>query len=957
MKHRIKTMKKNTLARRLFLPMVLIVCLYALIFMGMVWYGGVFSQLKDNEIERIQQSLNLKVTDLEEQFESCWANEKIYEKLLAECKTTKEVSLQMAERLNELAEIEEVRGAYIFYNNGSCYYVRKNEAGEKEAAYGSEVLLEQAGVPKSPQWKAGSGGDMSVCPGYGKIVQAIERNQESDEFFYACADTTYLQEQPSQTAVTFSVPALSENGSIWAVVGMELSEECLYDILADPDVQGTYLLGVQDAEKSYIEQAVMEGDSFQEKLKEQNGIWLVKDSAKDDRLYRMASEGTNHIPYVLTKKVAFYKDNSAFSQEAWLLCAIVEENELLGSVNRMKKAIISAILIASFIGVFALFFLSRILTKPITALVNNLNELDPRKNIQLPKVHIYEVDRLSYAIERFSKEVESYALRNSQILKIADIPVGVAEIDEVSKEVFCTAKMFELLGDVEPEEDHKVISIGEFRKLVERFKRGTVVFEEGAVDSDLIFCDNNIYKVYSGEKDAGWTSFQTRETNGRLIVVVMDVTDKIREKLKLEYERDYDELTHLLNKQAFAREATKRIESEKYPVGAMIMWDLDNLKTINDTYGHEYGDVYIKEAGKVFAYLEQHNGLVARRSGDEFFAYVSGKNKDELWEVIQQIHHMLEKVVIHLPGNVDMNVRASAGIVWYPKDGREYADLIRKADFTMYDVKRSDKGNIREFDQELYERDAILLTGKEELNEILIKRKFKIAYQPVVDALTGDIYGYEALMRPQTDTLQRPKDVIRIARAQDRLEELEEVYWEESLNDFFREKQMKTRLFINSFAGISMSEESFYKLKASYRREDLQNVVADMMGWGRIDRECLAKKKEQAALAGSKLSVEGYNLRMGFTPEEVSQTAQFVKIGKEFISGIDKNEQKQQEVIQMIHGLKEYDILIVAVGVETEAELRFMQKQGADFVQGFYLASPSLRPLEEDRAIKDKIRM
>ncbi|MDE6313612.1 MAG: diguanylate cyclase [Lachnospiraceae bacterium] len=957
MKHRIKTMKKNTLARRLFLPMVLIVCLYALIFMGMVWYGGVFSQLKDNEIERIQQSLNRKVTDLEEQFESCWANEKIYEKLLAECKTTKEVSLQMAERLNELAEIEEVRGAYIFYNNGSCYYVRKNEAGEKEAAYGLEVLLEQAGVPKSPQWKAGSGGDMSVCPGYGKIVQAIERNQESDEFFYACADTTYLQEQPSQAAVTFSVPALSENGSIWAVVGMELSEECLYDILADPDVQGTYLLGVQDAEKSYIEQAVMEGDSFQEKLKEQNGIWLVKDSAKDDRLYRMASEGTNHIPYVLTKKVAFYKDNSAFSQEAWLLCAIVEENELLGSVNRMKKAIISAILIASFIGVFALFFLSRILTKPITALVNNLNELDPRKNIQLPKVHIYEVDRLSYAIERFSKEVESYALRNSQILKIADIPVGVAEIDEVSKEVFCTAKMFELLGDVEPEEDHKVISIGEFRKLVERFKRGTVVFEEGAVDSDLIFCDNNIYKVYSGEKDAGWTSFQTRETNGRLIVVVMDVTDKIREKLKLEYERDYDELTHLLNKQAFAREATKRIESEKYPVGAMIMWDLDNLKTINDTYGHEYGDVYIKEAGKVFAYLEQHNGLVARRSGDEFFAYVSGKNKDELWEVIQQIHHMLEKVVIHLPGNVDMNVRASAGIVWYPKDGREYADLIKKADFTMYDVKRSDKGNIREFDQELYERDAILLTGKEELNEILIKRKFKIAYQPVVDALTGDIYGYEALMRPQTDTLQRPKDVIRIARAQDRLEELEEVYWEESLNDFFREKQMKTRLFINSFAGISMSEESFYKLKASYRREDLQNVVADMMGWGRIDRECLAKKKEQAALAGSKLSVEGYNLRMGFTPEEVSQTAQFVKIGKEFISGIDKNEQKQQEVIQMIHGLKEYDILIVAVGVETEAELRFMQKQGADFVQGFYLASPSLRPLEEDRAIKDKIRM
>lgn len=957
MAHRIRSVKKNTLAHKLFLPMVLIVCLYALIFFGMIWYGGVFDQLKDNEVERIQQSLNRKVAAMEERLESCWENEETYEKLVSESREAKGVSYQMAEQLNQLTDISDVNGAFIFYANGSSYYVRENEKGDKEADYGSEVLLEQVSIAKSEQWRAGNGEDMTVCPGYEKMTRAIAQNPDLEESAYTCADVTYRKSNSMEEVVTFSVPVLSENGSIWAVIGIELSNEFLSDILEESDVQGTYMLGMQDAEKSFIEQTVMVGESFEKEVKEQNGIWLVKDKGKNNTVYRMAAEGSNRVPYVLTKKIAVYKDGSAFSQEAWLICAIVDENELLGSVNRMKKAIITASLIASLIGVFALFFLSRILTKPITELVNHLNELDPKKKIELPKVHIYEVDRLSYAIERFSKEVESYALRNSQILKIADIPVGVAEIDEISKEVFCTAKMFALLGDVEPEEDHKVISIGEFRRMVERFKSGTVIFEEGAIDNDLIFCDNNIYKVYSGARDAGWTSFQTRETNGRLIVVVMDVTDKIREKLKLEYERDYDELTHLLNKQAFAREASKRLGTEKHPVGAMIMWDLDNLKNINDTYGHEYGDLYIKEAGKVFAYLEQHNGLVARRSGDEFFAYVSGRSKDELREVIGQIHHMLEEVMVQLPGNVKMNIRASAGIVWYPKDGKEYTELIKKADFTMYDVKRSDKGSIKEFDRETYERDAILLTGKDELNEILVKRKFKIAYQPVIDALTGEIYGYEAFMRPQTDTLQTPKDVIRIAKAQDRLEELDAVLWEEILSDFFREKQMKARLFVNSFAGIVMSEEIFYRLKNSYRREDLHNVVVDMMEWGRIDRECLARKKEHAMLSNSKLSIDDYNLRMGFTPEEIAQTAQFVKIGREFVRGIDKDVKKQQEVIQMINGLKEYDILIVAVGVETEAELRFMQRQGADFVQGFYLAGPSLKPLEEERGIKDKIRM
>ena len=494
--------------------------------------------------------------------------------------------------------------------------------------------------------------------------------------------------------------------------------------------------------------------------------------------------------------------------------------------------------------------------------------------------------------------------------------------------------------------------------MVEKFKRGTVVFEQGEEDKEMVFCDNNTYKVYSGKAEAEWISLQTREINGRLIIVVTDVTDKTKEKLKLEYERDFDELSGLLNKQAFARETKKRLETERNPVGAMIMWDLDNLKYVNDTYGHEYGDIYIRESAKIFAYLEQHNGLVARRSGDEFFAYVSGETDEELREVIHRIHHMLGEVVITLPGDKKMKIRASAGIVWYPENGSEYEDLIKKADFTMYDVKRSVKGSIREFNKEIYEQDEVLLSGNEALNEFLEKRLLKMAYQPIVDALTGEIYGYEALMRPQTDTLHSPNDVIKIARSQAKLLELEKILWEETLQDFFHNKQPKKNqhIFINSFPNVALAESDIGDY-AQFEEDEYARIVIEIIETDKSIDECIDKKKECAAMTKSLIAVDDYGSGYNSEAKLLHISPEFVKIDREFITGVDKDEKKQELVINMISYLKKRDILIIAEGVETEAELRFMQKNGADFIQGFYLAKPSFELVEDESEIKKKIKM
>ena len=87
----------------------------------------------------------------------------------------------------------------------------------------------------------------------------------------------------------------------------------------------------------------------------------------------------------------------------------------------------------------------------------------------------------------------------------------------------------------------------------------------------------------------------------RVLITVMDITQDVNEKQKIEYERDYDILTHLLNRRAFKRKVSEILnhaESRKQ-LGAMIMWDLDNLKYVNDAYGHDYGDKYIQRAAQI----------------------------------------------------------------------------------------------------------------------------------------------------------------------------------------------------------------------------------------------------------------------------------------------------------------------------------------------------------------------
>ena len=139
---------------------------------------------------------------------------------------------------------------------------------------------------------------------------------------------------------------------------------------------------------------------------------------------------------------------------------------------------------------------------------------------------------------------------------------------------------------------------------------------------------------------------------------------------------------------------------------ALVMIDLDELKHVNDTYGHDYGDKYIRTATECFGKYTPESTMICRRSGDEFNIFFYGyQNKDEIRECIRNLKEGIRKVSIHLPDHTELPIRMSAGIAWYPDDSRIYQELKTYSDFAMYQIKHTSKNQFGEFDKDAYLKD------------------------------------------------------------------------------------------------------------------------------------------------------------------------------------------------------------------------------------------------------------
>mgnify|MGYP002240391003 CR=1 FL=1 len=336
--------------------------------------------------------------------------------------------------------------------------------------------------------------------------------------------------------------------------------------------------------------------------------------------------------------------------------------------------------------------------------------------------------------------------------------------------------------------------------------------------------------------------------NASEVGLAEDMTTTVLEQQRIEHERDYDTLTGLYRRRAFDRACEALFQQpEKLGCAALLMMDLDNLKQINDTYGHDWGDQYIRQTGQCFAANTPANTICSRLSGDEFLIFFYGyQDQAQLRAQLELLSAALQRSVSILPNGKQLHISISGGIAWYPTDGHDLLTLKKYADFAMYQVKHSHKGRMCDFDIGSYHQEHTPPRPSRTLSSCCRRSWCPTTSSPSIcpqrpgRSLRGPHAGGSA-------TLHSPAQVMQLAHETGRLYEIERITVFHSSAIFQRMQaqglfQSDALLFINSIANVSLTNEDVEEYAQRYP-ELLKRLVVEITEQEDLDHACLERKR------------------------------------------------------------------------------------------------------------------
>lgn len=553
--------------------------------------------------------------------------------------------------------------------------------------------------------------------------------------------------------------------------------------------------------------------------------------------------------------------------------------------------------------------------------------------------------------------VSDSASKISKIIDMSQIPIGVFEYDESKNRVFCSSKLIHILGWDESKYADSYYDKDAFSENLANLEKYWYQSTE----------DTTTYKI-PNKYENKWIQVTLLKGEHETLGTVIDISREMEEKIKIKFERDYDFLTGILNRRAFDTALDNLFAfPDRIGNGAFLMFDLDNLKYINDTYGHQVGDAYIKLMANVLKDFEKYNGIVSRRSGDEFNVFLYGyHSKEELREIIFSVYKKIEEQTIKLPDEKIYTLAASAGVAYYPYDADNIKNLTMYSDFAMYLVKHSLKGNIKEFDVVDYNNRSDFISGHKALVRLLDRGELCYAMQPIFDVKKGNVFGYEMLMWSNIKELSSPMEILSLAKSQSKLYELEKTTLFNALNTFAEKVkagiiEKECKVFINSFGSVNWKDDDLLILSAKYK-DYLSSIVIELIESEQHVVEYSEAKSKIVKEFGGLIALDNFD--SGYNNETllINSSPDLIKLNKNLVHEIDEDRDKQKRLKEIISYAKSRKIKIVTEGIETQKEMETVISFGADYLQGYYIGRPEINivPIEEIvvreiKTIRDKI--
>lgn len=662
-----------------------------------------------------------------------------------------------------------------------------------------------------------------------------------------------------------------------------------------------------------------------------------------------------------TSKIAMF---STIEEFGWLVVATGNSEEFYAPYKSLRNIFVSIFAIAILASIIVSIYLSRSITAPLNRLLTYLSSHSGSYNLTLPEpANRNEIEELSKYFENYVQQLYESNRKLTELLEeqkqtaldlsiykqvFINIAEGITITDATGAIVQANPAFEKITGYTVSE------AIGNNPRILKSDRHHPEFYQK--MWHDILqkgFWSGEIWnKRKNDEVYPEWLTISViRDAIGHIThyaAVFNDITLIVQQQEKIQFLAYHDHLTKLPNRLLLLERMHQLFSSCKRHGGAIIcmIFDLDNFKTVNDSIGHDVGDLLLKEFVERILPMVRAEDIFCRIDGDEFVLVFQSEadEAENILPVVNRLHSISEKPFVFETQKAYMSL--SIGIAIFPRDAETTEDLLKRANLALFTAKQSTGNSYAFFSSEMEIEVKKQLHYLAKIRSGLENYEFLPYFQPKVDFITGKVVGMEALARWKSEgKLINPGDFIPISEQSGLIIPLAKQIYEQAFHEtaLLLQQGYKLKLSVNLAPSQLQAENFLRDLVGLQEKSGLLTEFIEL----EVTESSLMKNIEQSRSILEQLSALGFSISIddfGTGHSSLQYLKQIpldtLKIDMSFVSGIGINQDDEKLIKTIILMARQFGLIIVAEGVEERHQEDFLRKLGCHYGQGYLYGKP-----------------